>query len=92
MHRRIDPERLFGTLDYFDGVHFAPRATAPAPFSVGLMDPACPPSTVFAAYNRYAGPRDITVRRFADHGGRGSQPYERMLWLRGLGLAPAVGR
>ncbi|MFE0628207.1 acetylxylan esterase [Streptomyces sp. NPDC058864] len=93
VHRRIDPERLFGTLDYFDGVHFAPRATAPALFSVGLMDPVCPPSTVFAAYNRYAGPKDITVWRFGDHGGgRDSQPYEQMLWLRGLGLDPAADR
>ena len=54
-------ETAFRTLSYFDGVHFAPRASVPALFSVALMDEVCPPSTVYAAYNRYAGPE-------ADHG------------------------
>jgi cephalosporin-C deacetylase len=44
------------------------RATAPALFSVGLMDGICPPSTVFAAYNHYAGPKDISVWPFNGHG------------------------
>lgn len=90
VHRRIGPEPVFRTLSYFDGVHFAPRASAPALFSVGLMDPSCPPSTVFAAYNRYAGERkDITVWEFGDHGGGlGSQPVEQLRWLREAGLGP----
>jgi cephalosporin-C deacetylase len=33
------------------------------------MDGTCPPSTVFAAYNHYAGPKDITVYPFSDHEG-----------------------
>lgn len=53
------------------------------------MDPICPPSTVYAAYNRYAGEKDIRVWQFGDHaGGRGSQPLEQMRWLSGRGLAP----
>ena len=28
-------------------------------FSVALMDSTCPPSTVYAAYHMYAGPRQI---------------------------------
>ncbi|MFF5767416.1 acetylxylan esterase [Streptomyces tanashiensis] len=32
-------------------------------------DPTCPPSTVFAAYNRCRGTKDTQVRPFADHGG-----------------------
>ncbi|MER3443975.1 MAG: acetylxylan esterase, partial [Meiothermus sp.] len=51
--------QVFATLAYFDGVNFAARATAPALFSVGLMDDVCPPSTVYAAYNHYAGPKEI---------------------------------
>jgi cephalosporin-C deacetylase len=91
VHRRVDPQSVFGTLDYFDGLHFAPRATAPALFSVGLMDPVCPPSTVYAAYNRYGGQKDIRVWEFGDHGGgRASQPFEQLLWLRERGLAPQV--
>ena len=46
-------ERVFATLAYFDGVNFAKRATAPALFSVGILDPVCPPSTVFAARNHW---------------------------------------
>jgi cephalosporin-C deacetylase len=77
-----DPETVFGTLDYFDGLHFAPRAVAPALFSVGLMDPVCPPSTVFAARHRYAGPAELTVWPFGDHGGGGTAQLERQLaWL-----------
>ncbi|RLL69882.1 alpha/beta fold hydrolase [Streptomyces sp. Z26] len=93
VHRRVDPEPVFRTLSYFDGLHFAPRAAAPALFSVGLMDPSCPPSTVFAAYNRYAGERkDITVWEFGDHGGgRGSQPEEQLRWLHEAGLGAGPG-
>jgi cephalosporin-C deacetylase len=65
--RRVD--QVFSTLAYFDGVHFAARARAPALFSVGLMDDICPPSTVFAAYNRYAGEKDIRIWQFSGHEG-----------------------
>jgi cephalosporin-C deacetylase len=58
---RDAPERVFATLAYFDGVNFAKRATAPALFSVGLLDPVCPPSTVYAARNHWgAGAADVT--------------------------------
>jgi cephalosporin-C deacetylase len=80
----------FATLAYFDGVHFAQRATAPALFSVGLMDPICPPSTVYAAFNHYAGTdRTMTVWPFADHGGGyGSNPAVQLAWLHERGLTP----
>ena len=72
-----------------DGLNFAPRATAPALFSVGLMDEICPPSTVFAAYNHYAGPKDIRVWSFNGHeAGELVQQAERYAFLEGLGLAP----
>jgi len=93
IHRRADPEQTFATLNYFDGLHFARRATAPALFSVALMDPACPPSTGFAAYNRYANAdKDITVWQFGDHsGGGGAQTLEQLRWLSAHGLAPDEG-
>lgn len=69
---RGEVEGAFRTLAYFDGVHFAKRAKAPALFSVGLMDPTCPPSTVFAAYNHYKGPKDIRVWTYNQHDGGGS--------------------
>ena len=69
-HRdRID--QVFGVLSYFDGVSLAARASAAGLFSVALRDPICPPSTVFAAYNAYAGPKHIEVYDFNEHEGGG---------------------
>ena len=67
-------ERVFDTLSYFDGVNFEKRATAPGLFSVGLMDQTCPPSTVYAAFNNYAGPHEIEVYSHNQHeGGQSDQ-------------------
>ncbi|BBH70655.1 cephalosporin-C deacetylase [Actinoplanes sp. OR16] len=78
-------DRVFATLGYFDGVHLAARATAPALYSVGLMDDVCPPSTVYAAYNRYAGPKQMQVWPYNRHEGGGSfQAPVQLPWLRDL--------
>jgi len=75
----------FHTLSYFDGMHFATRANAPALFSTGLMDVICPPSTVFAAYNYYAGKKKINVYHFNQHDGGGSyQVLEKIKFLQSL--------
>jgi cephalosporin-C deacetylase len=60
-------EQAQNTLDYFDGINFAAHARIPARYSVALMDPVCPPSTVFAAFNHYAGPKEIRVWPFNGH-------------------------
>ena len=76
MHERF-------TLAYFDAVHFAARGRAAALFSAALEDQTCPPSTVFAAFHAYGGPKDITVYPFNDHeGGEGHQQREQLAWLR----------
>ena len=75
-------EQVFRTLSYLDGVNFAARATAPALFSVGLLDPVCPPSTVFAAFNRYGGDAEIEVYPFNQHEGGGGHHWVRQAaWL-----------
>lgn len=75
-------DAVFTTLDYFDGMHFAARATSPALFSVGLMDTTCPPSTVFAAYNHYAADKTIKVWPFNQHeGGESFQNVEKLNFL-----------
>lgn len=58
-------------LSYFDGVNFAKRAVAPALFTTALMDPICPPSTVFGAFHEYGGPAEITVWPYNGHEGGG---------------------
>lgn len=81
--QRDKGEAVFATLAYFDGVNFAARARAQALFSVGLMDEICPPSTVFAAYNHYAGPKDIRVWRYNHHEGGGTyHNQEKLKFLR----------
>ncbi len=64
---RNHTDTVFQTLAYFDGVNFAPCARAAVLFSVGLMDEVCPPSTVYAAYNHYAGPKQIRVYPYNNH-------------------------
>ncbi len=78
-------EQALATLSFFEGVSFARRAQVPALFSVGLMDTICPPSTVYAAYNAYAGPKEIAVYHENDHEGGGPVHEVRKLrWLRTL--------
>jgi cephalosporin-C deacetylase len=81
-HRGAE-ERVLATLGYFDGVCFARRATAPALISVALMDTICPPSTVYAAYAAYAGPKALQVYPYNGHEGGGAHHEQRQLaWLR----------
>jgi cephalosporin-C deacetylase len=75
-------ERVMATLAYFDMAILGSRASAPALFSVGLMDEICPPSTVYAAFNRYGGPKKILEYPFNDHeGGQGFHDVAKMGWL-----------
>ncbi len=83
--QRDKVETVFKTLSYFDGMHFAARSNAPALFSTGLMDNICPPSTVFAAYNHYAGWKDIKVYPFNLHDGGGSHhDFEKLKFLKNV--------
>lgn len=78
-------ETVFDTLKYFDGMSFASRSTAQALFSVSLMDDICPPSTVFAAYNYFGGPKQIQVWQFNKHeGGENFQTVEKLKFLGGI--------
>jgi cephalosporin-C deacetylase len=71
---------VHSVLGYFDGVNFAKRAAAPAWFSTALMDATCPPSTVFGAFNAYAGAsKDIVVWPYNGHEGGAIEDEQRML-------------
>ena len=76
---------VFNTLSYFDGVNFAARAKAKTLFSVGLMDKICPPSTVYAAYNHWAGEKDIKVYPYNGHeGGQSYQTIEKVKFIKNI--------
>ncbi|PBC86381.1 cephalosporin-C deacetylase [Streptomyces sp. 2224.1] len=73
------------TLDHFDGLNFAARATAPALFGTALRDEVVPPSTGFAAYHHYAGEKELKVWRFNAHeGGGGEQRAAEIAFVRRL--------
>lgn len=55
------------TVGYFDMVHFASRIKAPGFFTIGFLDSTCPPTTVYAAYNRLAGEKTIFQDVAAGH-------------------------
>jgi cephalosporin-C deacetylase len=74
--------QVYNTVNYFDGVHFAARSQAATLFSVALMDDVCPPSTVYGAFNAWAGPKTIESYSFNNHEGGGTwQEARQVAWL-----------
>lgn len=83
---RDDTDVVFSTLRYFDGAVLAPHATAPALFSTALMDATCPPSTVFATFNRWGNEdKQMVVYPFNEHeGGDEHQQLVKYDWFAAL--------
>ncbi|GHD86316.1 acetylxylan esterase [Streptomyces naganishii] len=82
-------EQVFATLAHVDAAVLASRATAPALFSIAMMDDVCPPSTCFAAYHRYGGPKDLRVYEFNGHESGGAHHRrEQLTWVRELLAGP----
>ena len=75
-------EQAFRTLSYVDAAVLATRATVPGLFSVALMDPVCPPSTVYAAYHAWGGPKELVEYPWNGHEGGG--PFHERAQLRWL--------
>lgn len=76
-------EQTWRTISYVDGVTLAARGRAPSSWSVALMDTCCPPSSVYASYNRYPGPKQMHVYGYNQHGDNGGthQRGRRLEWL-----------
>lgn len=75
-------EQAWRTISYIDGANMALRGRAPSLWSVAMMDATCPPSTVYASYNRYGGPKEIEVYGYNGHeGGGGFQTGRQLAWL-----------
>ncbi len=66
-----DP-KILQTARYFDCMNLATRAKAGAIFSVGFIDITCPPTSVYATYNNYAGKKQIIDKPLMGH----TQPPE----------------
>lgn len=80
--RPYDQPAVERTLRYLDGVVLAGLASTPALFEIGLMDDVCPPSTCFAAFHAWAGPKE--VREYFWNGHEGGDSHHRELSLRWL--------
>ena len=88
----VDPDKIIVTgVSQGGGIAIAAAglaalATAPALFSVALMDPNCPPSTVFAAYNAYAAvAKNINIYSHNEHEGGGAYQLDAQLdWFADL--------
>jgi cephalosporin-C deacetylase len=76
-------ETAFKTLSYFDAAILVRRAVAPTLMSIAMMDQVCPPSTCFAAFHNYAGPKEFRAYEFNNHEGGG--PYHQAEQLRWAG-------
>jgi cephalosporin-C deacetylase len=73
-------ERVWNTAAYFDGVNFTKRITAPALFSVALMDMVVPPSTTFAAFNALtSADKEIEVYPYNGHEGGQTFHWQRQV-------------
>lgn len=75
--------RVLRTLSHFDGAILARRVTAPALFSVALMDEIVLPGSVFAAYNALpSADKGIEVYEYNGHEGGGHHQWLRQVaWL-----------
>jgi cephalosporin-C deacetylase len=67
LHQRED--EIWTALGTIDNQHLAPRIRAEVLMPVGLMDPICPPSTQFAAYNKITSPKSTLI--YPDFGHEG---------------------
>ncbi len=75
-------EQVFSTLSYFDCMNLVTMAKAPALLSIGMHDPICPPDTIFAMRNHYAGPVTTEVYEYNTHeGGSVAHQLVQAEWL-----------
>lgn len=69
------------TTTYYDVVNFARRVRVPGHYSLGYNDPVCPPTSMFAACNLIAAPREFVVAPGQGHRVSAVQHQRREAWL-----------
>lgn len=93
-HHPTRAGRVFRTLSYFDNLNLADLIQCPALLNVGLLDETCPPSTIFAVYNRLNVPKNIAVFPYHRHERPDTHWETQLQWanhyLRGVAGAPPV--
>jgi cephalosporin-C deacetylase-like acetyl esterase len=61
-----DPKIIAATA-YYDTVNFARFVKVPVLMSGGLIDPACPPTTVLSIYNSLSCPKQLDLAPLIGH-------------------------
>lgn len=78
-------ERVWAALAYVDCAVLAEHASCPAIFATGGRDLVCPPSTGYAAFNAWAGPKVMHHYPYNGHeGGEGHHERAKLAWLADL--------
>ena len=87
--RAFDPRHereaaIFEKLGYIDVQFLAPRIQAEVLLYTGLMDPICPPSTQFAAYNKITSKKDVVIYPDFSHEALPGEPERTFNFMLGL--------
>jgi len=86
-------EQAWRTLSYFDNMNLAPQIRCPVLMDVGLQDDVCPPSSVYAAFNKIAAPKEMKVYPYHNHGRVEDLWEDKLRWvhhyLKGMDTLPA---
>jgi len=87
--RAFDPRHereaaVFQKLGYIDVQHLAPRIRAETLLFCGLMDPVCPPSTQFAAYNKITAKKNLVLYPDFSHESLPGEPERTFNFMLGL--------
>jgi len=59
--------KIIDATAYYDTVNFARFVKVPVLMSSGLIDPACPPTTVLSIYNSLPGPKQLDLAPLIGH-------------------------
>lgn len=66
-HERTNVNEKVSVLSYYDVVNFAKNLKVPGFYSWGYNDDVCPPTSVFAAYNSIAAPKEKAIFYETEH-------------------------
>lgn len=70
VHRFVEEPDIPAAMAYFDAINFAPRIQCEIFVCTGFTDELCPPSSVYAFFNRLPGGKKfMTTDPFTGHGG-----------------------
>lgn len=89
---RTYPQReaqVWRTLSYVDNLNLAPWIKCPVLMNVGLLDDVCPPSTIYAVFNKIPTRKEMRVYPFHNHEVPEAHWEDKLRWthyyLRGSG-------